>query len=128
MYLVQLLLLSLLLYPLVLSQELLIVIIVIIFGLRVNPRLLFLLLVVRLDKGLGICIFREWIISQIDQFFSGLIGPFDFFLPVWLVVADNIDIIVVNRVIFMVSDLFFLDNLDLTILLSPRLRFSLHQL
>lgn len=127
-YLVQFFLFSLFFDSLVFPQKLLIVFIVIVFWLWMNSRLFGLILVVRFDKGLWICIFGEGIICQIDQLFSDLIWSFYFFLHVWLIAADDIDIPTVNRVIFIVSDLLLFDDLDLAVLFASCLCLSLDQL
>ena len=128
-YFMEFLLFPLLLYPLVLSQQLLIIIIVVvILWLWVHAWFLFFLLIIRFDERLRISILRKGIICQIYQLPLGLIGSLDLFLHIWLVVANDVHIVVVDWPLIAIPYLLLLDNLDLSILLSPSLRLSLHQL
>ncbi len=127
-YLMEFLLFSLLFDAFVLSQKLLIIVIIIVLRFWMHPRLLLLLLVVGFNEWLWIRIFRKRIICQIHQLSIGFIRPLNLLLHVWLVIAYYINIIVVNWAFVIVSDLFFLDNLYLSILLSSRLCLSLHEL
>lgn len=123
----ELLLFPLLLNPLVLSQQLLIVVIIVILRFWVHTRFLLLFLIIRFDERLWISILREGVISQIDQLSLCLIGSFDLFLHVWLVITDNVHIIVVDRPLIPIPYLFLLDYFYLSILLSSRLCLPLHQ-
>ena len=127
-YLMEFFLFALFFDTLVFSQKLLIVFIVIVFGLWVNSRFLRLVLLIWFDKWLGICIFWEWIICQIYQFFSSLIWSLYLFLDVWLIASDYIDISIIDWLIFIVSDLLLFDDLYISILYASCLCLSFHQL
>lgn len=67
------LLLSLLFDPLVLPQEFLTVIFILVFGFGVHARFFdFFGLAIIAHEGLGVCIFRERVITEIDKAFCFL--------------------------------------------------------
>ena len=124
----QVFLLPLLLDPLVLPQQFLVIIVLIVLRLRVHPRLLLLFLLIVLDEGLRVGIFREGVICEIDELLSFLVWSFDFLLEVCLVIADHVHIISVEiRLLYRVLRPFF-DDLQPAVLFADVFGFTLQQL
>lgn len=124
--LVQFLLFTLLLYFLVLPQQLLTVVIPIGLRLRVDACLLgLLLLTIVSNKLLRVSIFGERVIGKVEQFLVAI--EFDSFGGLGFVVADDIDIVTVDVAGFAVGDLLLLDCLQISVFDPPGSRLPFEQ-
>ena len=124
-YLVKFFLFSLLLNFLILLQQFFTVVIIILFSrLRMNPWVFFIRISVRFNKLSRIGIFRKRIISEIDKSF---LTDFYFLMHSRFIVADKINIVTINIRTFSVTELFFFNNLYLSVFFSTDLSLSFQQ-